>query len=230
MSDLKVACATSTMAGYFASVFPGMIIINPKDKVMEDLDLLIMTGGEDVNPSRYSEKPTLAFGWNDKRDDAEFSIYNSYMRFSRANVLGVCRGMQLMNVAKGGTLYQDLSPSHSHNHPISSVVSESPFSYLKYVNSLHHQGLRSLGGDYAKVLAVEPISGIPEIISWRDRELAVQFHPELFAEEPKRVFFDIIKNWVLGIASLSVDSRKSRSIPLENFLFNPEAILIPEDE
>lgn len=200
---MRVACATSTMSSFFRDVFPDLTIVDPKAKKLDNLDLLILTGGEDVNPKRYGEVATGSYGWSDHRDDIELSIYTSYINDTRTKVLGVCRGMQLMNVAKGGSLYQNIVPGHRHTHKITHTKEMNPFSYLVYVNSLHHQGIKRVGDDYYSILAVEPVSKISEIVLWRNRELGVQFHPELFYDGvEKNKFFDIIKDWVNGVITL----------------------------
>lgn len=154
---------------------------------------LILAGGEDVAPDRYgqenrgSQPPDLA------RDRAEFALFQSFYQAGKP-ILGICRGCQLVNVAMGGTLIQDLPPScapfHSCDsegrdrvHPIR--AERDTFLYRLYgpvfqVNSHHHQALDRLGEGLRTIAWSE--SGFPEAAACPERSVyAVQFHPERMA-------------------------------------------------
>ena len=204
MSELKVACATASMSGYYNAWFKTCSVIGHEDDVPENLDLLILTGGADVNPSRYKQNPDGAEGWNDERDEREFNIlYRALRSNPDIKVLGVCRGMQLMNVYFGGTLYQDLysvGMNHSGVHGIKHLI-ENPFSWLNTVNSLHHQAVLRLGeaGLWPAIpLAVEPVTGVVEMAAWSENYLGTQYHPELFRGDLGDRFFSLIDDWVRG--------------------------------
>jgi putative glutamine amidotransferase len=203
MSSIKVACATAPMAGLFDRWFKNVTIIGSEDKFPANLDLLILTGGNDINPDRYRERPNGAIGWDNERDEAEMSILGRAIRaFPGVKILGVCRGMQLLNVFFGGALHQDLVTEglgHGGVHPISFRVEDHPLSWLKVVNSMHHQGLRYFGYEEAiNYIAEEPTSGIPEIVVWKNKYLGVQFHPEMFSDTLGKRFFSQITDWVSG--------------------------------
>src|SRR5579875_1838948 len=74
----------------------------------ERLDGLLLTGGDDVDPNLYGEEPQIGLGaLEPARDRIELALINM-MRAQNKPILGICRGMQVLNVALGGTLYQDL--------------------------------------------------------------------------------------------------------------------------
>lgn len=167
------------------------------------IDLLIFTGGEDIEPERYGTTDK-SIRFNSKRDYREFSIFAKILRRSiNVNkVLGICRGLQLMNVGMGGTLITDIyskfGEDHDHIHPLE-WLAKSPMSILKETNSLHHQGiLASYIGNMssAEILAVEPRTKVVEVIKWTNKFLGVQFHPEFFPEGHMRnELANIIASW-----------------------------------
>lgn len=192
---MKVACATEHMMSCFQDVYPDIFALNKR--ISEpDIDLLIFTGGADINPALYGQKPDGAIGWDVGRDKIETEIFS---RFSRGRIkakciLGVCRGQQILNVFYGGSLIQDMD--HPGVHEVEWKV-ETPLNVFPIVNSLHHQAVQWVGGD-ATVLGVEPNTGIPEAILYRSNVLTVQFHPEFFGAEKKNQFFSLINEWVAG--------------------------------
>ena len=160
------------------------------------LDALILQGGADLDPRLYGQEPEHVVGSTDPvRDRFEFDLINAFIAAGKP-VFGICRGMQLINVALGGTLYQDLVAqgvtrfSHvdaaaydHHVHPLSIV----PGSLLSQwyggineaqVNSIHHQGVARLG-EGLQVMARAQDDVVEAI--WRGGEgfvLGVQWHPE----------------------------------------------------
>lgn len=167
---------------------------------VERCDGILLIGGGDIDPTTYTDDPVhkTVYGIDTERDDIEFAVYRA-ARERRAPILGVCRGIQVVNVAHGGTLYQDIAgeASHAqrHNNPDHSpvfhdvVVSEG--SRLAAVmenrrvttNSYHHQAVRTLGNELRATGATE--DGLVEALE--DTEypflLAVQWHPELLIDE-----------------------------------------------
>ncbi|MEJ6400974.1 gamma-glutamyl-gamma-aminobutyrate hydrolase family protein [Nicoliella lavandulae] len=191
-------------------------------RLIDEVDGLILKGGIDVNPELYNEE-ALATTDNpdDERDAAEFTA----LKESTSNgkpVLGICRGMQAINVFFGGTLYQDIytqAPNAGHllNHTAdwdrgyfpTHMINVDPDSYLATslgnrtkVNSRHHQALNKVG-DGLKVVAraddgiIESVEGKGGLIQ------AVQWHPEnLWQDDPKQEqlfknFFANAKNGVM---------------------------------
>ena len=149
---------------------------------------LLLCGGGDIEPVRYgqpdrgSQPPDLA------RDKAELELFQVFHRAGKP-ILGICRGMQLINVALGGDLIQDLPPEQRalHTAPegdLVHTVRARPGGLLHNlygpsfsVNSAHHQAVGRLG-EGLRVTAWSA-EGFPEAIAWDERHImAFQFHPE----------------------------------------------------
>jgi putative glutamine amidotransferase len=160
------------------------------------LDGLVLQGGADVSPQTYSEVPTRP-EWNGDRarDLYELELLHEFVDAGKP-VLGICRGCQLINVAFGGTLYQDVASNvpaaiahvHSdydaHRHEIvfpagSSLAQLFPTQGRALVNSIHHQAVKDLGRDIA-VEAISDPDGIVEAIRYQraDFVMGLQWHPE----------------------------------------------------
>lgn len=208
---MNVACAVSAMSENYRTWFEDLFIINHEDNTPDNLDLLILTGGgADISPERYGENFNGVSSVDLERDELEFSILREVLdRNPGVKILGVCRGLQLLNVFFGGTLYQDMDSigaGHSRTHSLIFKAPNTPFSWLTRVNSLHHQAVKRLGergSYYPLVLASEPITSIPEIVAWENMWLGVQFHPEMFDYTLGKRFFSIIRSWVLDGIPLS---------------------------
>jgi putative glutamine amidotransferase len=163
------------------------------------LDGLILQGGADIDPRLYGEDRTALVGTTDSaRDRFELDLLRAFAEYGKP-VFGICRGMQLINVAYGGTLHQDLNaggatvlPHHSterydeHAHALH-VCEDSWLSSLydnvheARVNSIHHQGVKQLG-DGLHVEATSP-DGVIECVRREDTFMVgVQWHPEFHDE------------------------------------------------
>ena len=161
----------------------------------EFLDGLILQGGTDVSPQAYGETALdPAWGGDPVRDAYELELLHEFIE-ARKPVLGICRGMQLMNVALGGSLYQDLPTQRAgelrhetsdydrHSHAITFTEGgdfRRWFGEVEggLVSSIHHQAVNRLGKD----LRVEATSadGLVEAICGTGRNFlcGVQWHPE----------------------------------------------------
>lgn len=151
----------------------------------EDLkcDGLVLCGGGDINPEYFGQK-NCGSGPSDKeRDICEFSLFEHYYKSKKA-VFGICRGMQLINVALGGTLIQHikkgghLSKKGDLKHVVNNIDS-TPASLLfgkrMKVNSAHHQACDKTGeGIFVMQKAAD---GITEGI-YGNKIIATQWHPE----------------------------------------------------
>lgn len=156
---------------------------------------LVLSGGEDVQPSRYGETPSPALGATlPARDDMEFAALECALRLDMP-VFGICRGCQVLNVHFGGTLYQDIDTErpghllHQQAAPWSSrthdatVQSDSLLHRIVgtdelHINSFHHQAVKELGRDLRVVARAD--DGLVEAIEHETRTwvLGVQWHPE----------------------------------------------------
>ncbi len=161
------------------------------------LDGLIMHGGVDVWPGSYGETPLRPEWSGDKiRDDYEIALVKAFVAAGKP-VFGICRGLQLINVAYGGTLYQDISTQrpaalqhrdgdrYEHLFHQLKLVPESKLASLlagseSYkINSIHHQGIKDLApGFLAEAHCAE--DGVIEAIRHTGPAYitAVQWHPE----------------------------------------------------
>jgi putative glutamine amidotransferase len=168
----------------------------------EELDGLVLMGGSDVCPASYGEAP-LKPEWNGDRvrDDYEIALLNAFMDLNKP-VLGVCRGAQVINVALGGTLYQDIGSQlpHALNHRNWSIYDENchatsivagsglarlyPHASLVKTNSIHHQSVKDLGRDLVVEAWSEP-DHVVEAIRYTGSSylFAVQWHPEFHAPD-----------------------------------------------
>ncbi|HBY20792.1 MAG TPA: hypothetical protein DEG71_07260 [Clostridiales bacterium] len=137
-------------------------------------NLIIFTGGEDLNPVRYGEK-NLGSYYNNKRDFLEYELMTLAIRYKKS-ILGTCRGLQLINIFFGGTLHQDIAWKHSQiNFNWGSNILKELF---PHTNSLHHQGIKDLAPDFYS-LGNTTDNLIESIFCPRLKCLGFQFHPEL---------------------------------------------------
>lgn len=156
---------------------------------------LVLCGGEDVAPHYYGQEDRGSGPPDLVRDEAELALFDAFFRAGKP-ILAICRGMQLVNVALGGTLIQDLPrhllPFHTGTedriHPIRTADGSLLHQLLgptPQVNSYHHQAVDRLG----EGLRAEGWSegGIVEGAVHESHPLiAVQFHPERMAFEKQR--------------------------------------------
>jgi putative glutamine amidotransferase len=163
---------------------------------------VLLTGGPDVDPARYGEQPHSTVSAIDRqRDEFEIALIGQLVA-KQVPVFGICRGMQVLNVALGGTLIQDLPSQgrgtidHSKTTPLCAIAHEvwiSPNSVLASlmperlaeadacaVNSRHHQAVNRVADGF-EVTATAP-DGIVEAMEHRTLPfcVAVQWHPENF--------------------------------------------------
>jgi putative glutamine amidotransferase len=169
--------------------------------VRSQLDGLLLPGGCDVHPSVYGEKVHPAFEkWNHALDQLELEAIR-WALYQDRPVLGICRGMQLLNVALGGTLYQDL-PSQcpeTLNHRVreqvrchrvfvqSASCMEQILSTQEFwVNSRHHQAVREPGeGVCISGLADDGVAELLEVPGYR-LVIGAQCHPvEIYQDIPE---------------------------------------------
>ena len=181
----KRASSTATVAAY-----------------AEELDGLVLMGGSDVCPESYGEI-ALRPAWNGDRirDDYEIALLRAFMALEKP-VLGICRGAQIVNVAQGGTLWQDLATQvpGALNHRNWEIYAENchatafvagtglarlyPGATVVKTNSVHHQAIKDLGRDLVVEARSNP-DGVVEAIRYMGPGylFAVQWHPEFHAPE-----------------------------------------------
>jgi putative glutamine amidotransferase len=170
------------------------------DKVGHNFDLLLLQGGTDINPILYGQKDGGKCQIpNTLRDNTELTLLSH--AFSRhIPVLGICRGHQMLTVALGGTLYQDISGHCGMGtHNIKSF-GEVPTPSLQ-VNSLHHQAVATTG-KWLEVKARSSDGVIESVFSKEIKALGVQFHPEMMVDTDER-WMSIFRWWYNGFDGLA---------------------------
>ncbi|MCL2004163.1 MAG: gamma-glutamyl-gamma-aminobutyrate hydrolase family protein [Oscillospiraceae bacterium] len=172
------AAALARYGFHSSIVYPGEPIPSAGD-----YDALLLPGGGDIEPSRFGSRPlengseTLDL----PRDALEFAVFEDFFRL-RKPILGICRGMQVANVALGGTLWQDLPSQRglTHDTPEGTppLAHEVIFAGRReVVNSFHHQAVRHPGHGLRAVAVSD--DGVIEALEHETYPLrAVQWHPE----------------------------------------------------
>ena len=173
--------------------------------IFAQLDGLCLSGGVDVAPAEYGEEPHPALGKVDApRDRTELTLAR-WALAADLPILGICRGIQMLNVAAGGNLYQDLTAqlpgSLLHNYKVAETPWERPTHGVRLaagsrlagvldagglmVNSFHHQAVKRPADGFDAVAWAE--DGVVEAIEAPGRRFAlgVQWHPEgMFQTDP----------------------------------------------
>lgn len=169
-------------------------------RLAEEIDGLLGSGGYDIDPSYYQEEPHQKLGTvTPRRDEFEHALFQKVLELNKP-ILGICRGMQMLNVAAGGKLYQDIysqideellkhsqdAPTYYGTHTIrleeGSLLQEIVQSNELRVNSRHHQAVKEVAKDF--MVSARARDGIIEAIESKEHSFAlgVQWHPENMLE------------------------------------------------
>jgi putative glutamine amidotransferase len=176
------------------AAYPEVRTLNARtEDVPEQLDGLLLTGGEDISPGFLRQEvpdPKLIQDANPARDEWEFAALQRALA-ARIPILAVCRGLQVLNVALGGTLHLDI-PRHDDDRTNNvQPLRYAPQATVRFdrVNSSHHQALDRLG-DGLRVEAWHAEDGTIEQARLENYPFALgaQYHPE--RDELYRPFFD----------------------------------------
>lgn len=172
------------------------------EEIVPRLDGVLFTGGPDLSSVYYGEEPTPAQGGIvPQRDAMEKALFECAVIRHKKPTLGICKGMQLLNVFFGGDLYQDIAQQYPGKHMLhrqgskgnvathtAAVIPGSPLHNVTgkdeiKINTFHHQAVRKLA-DGLEVMATAP-DGIIEAYWKPDYPFlwATQFHPEMFDED-----------------------------------------------
>jgi len=189
-------------AGLVPLAVPTMLAADRAGAALAAVRGLVLTGGEDVAPDRYGAAPHPRLGDVDPvRDAAELALIAA-ARARRLPILAICRGIQILNVALGGTLYQDLDSERPGSVPHSaettrhavhveagSLLERTIGTRSATVNSRHHQAIRDLAPGLRAVAWAD--DGVIEGAEPAEKNgpwiVAVQWHPEDLTE---RALFD----------------------------------------
>ena len=174
------------------------------EDVYNSIDGIIFTGGDDPDPFFYGEEPEEGLGdVTPRRDSFELALARCALKGEKP-VLGICRGIQLLNIAAGGTLYQDLkghtrqqhrqiAPRWHTSHRVEIEKQSRLYQTIKNesvrVNSFHHQAVREVGKGLWVV--ARSLDGMIEAIEAVDPQkylLGLQWHPELLIDRDEHSF------------------------------------------
>jgi putative glutamine amidotransferase len=171
---------------------------------LSGLDGVVIGGGVHIEPGRYAERPSGEYTYQAERDDLEWRVLEDAAERALP-VLGICRGAQLLNVFRGGSLYQDLAsefegldlersvrPSKAVVIEQGSMLAQVVSAERLRVNSLHQQAIRTLGRGLR--VSARDNAGIVQAIEGEQGAagavLGVQWHPEyLLDHAPQRRLF-----------------------------------------
>jgi putative glutamine amidotransferase len=190
-------------AGLIPLIVPPLSSEGAAAAVLDSVSGLVLTGGEDVDPARYGEeRHEKVRSVNAARDATEAALVEA-AKARGMPVLAICRGIQILNVALGGTLVQDISsqcetdighdedgPRDSRSHEIvvepGSLIASAIAAERVSVNSFHHQSVKDVA-DGMRVTA-RALDGIIEGLESTDDDwwvMAVQWHPEEMTSSPE---------------------------------------------
>ena len=194
------------------------------DRYLELIDGLIFSGGEDIEPTLYGAEPISKLGEIcPERDFFEMKFFNKALE-RKIPILGICRGFQIMNVAFGGTLYQDIqgqqvskfnhlnliSPVHNLEHEVTLMKDSKLYEIMGketlMVNSLHHQAINKVGKNL-KVVGLS-FDHIVEALEYEGDGfvVGVQWHPEdLVAKDG--YFLELFKAFITEVENKIVCRR-----------------------
>lgn len=159
--------------------------------ILKDIDGLFLCGGKDINPSYYGQSMNKETNIeSDIIDDFEVQLIQLFYKLNKP-IIGICRGIQTINVALGGTLHQHIYNHSDTYHNIKPIAGTLLSKYLKStieVNSYHHQSVSAL----AKDLQISALSDDGNIEAIEGKAIfACQWHPDLQHGATKS-FIDII--------------------------------------
>lgn len=199
-------------------MLPIVLDTNVIESYAHTIDGLVIMGGYDVDPYYFNEEPLNCLGEIlPKRDIFELDLIKA-VHAARKPIFGICRGMQILNVAFGGSLYQDISlinrsvavqhsqkarptvRTHSITTEDGSMMAQ-VFGQKDMVNSFHHMAVKDLAEDF-KATAKAP-DGIIEAIEYTGGlcMVGVQFHPEMLAAThpaSQMLFNEFVRRCVKG--------------------------------
>ena len=159
-------------------------------------DGLLLTGGADINPKYYCQANTASEGEDNERDKAELKLVEMFCKADKP-ILGICRGHQIITVALGGTLIQDVEnkDKHSRNgapYDKTHLITTEKGSYINtiygdcfMVNSAHHQAADEIPQGF-RAIALSDDGIIEAIVNEEKKIYGVQFHPERMSFSHRR--------------------------------------------
>ncbi len=185
-----------TRAGGVPVILPNNLDLSTAEEIAHSLDGFLLSGGGDVDPTLFGERATAKLGTvTPRRDNFELSLAQYILNHTKKPVLGICRGIQVMNVAMGGSLHIDLPadgklchsmnmfPRDVYSHDVE-ITSDTRMAAIMgagpgRVNSFHHQAIKDLGDGLVVSAVSVPDEVIEAVELPGDRfVVGVQWHPE----------------------------------------------------
>jgi putative glutamine amidotransferase len=199
-------------------------------EIIDLLDGVLFTGGSDIDPQFYNELPKEGLSVIEpKRDAHELNLARKVLKDTDIPLLGICRGIQILNVVDGGTIYQDLknewisdmnhtvlkAPKYHPTHDVK-ILEDSRLSKIFdatdiLVNSFNHQAVKTLGSSFEATMKAP--DGLIEGIEMPGERfvVAVQWHPEMMIEKYpyyNKLFEAFVNECKTGIVPLNERIRK----------------------
>lgn len=194
-------------AGGLPVMLPQLEDLEMVAPLVEAIDGLLLAGGQDIDPSHYDEDPLPQTERTSmRRDESEMELFRQARRKHKP-VLGICRGMQIVNVALGGGLIQDIPSQNPHALEHARPHIQASYHFIEVdehsrlgqivgtelvVNSIHHQGV----AEAAPGLRVTATArdGMIEAVEM-DGYLGLQFHPERLSDQEifHQIFVDFVE-------------------------------------
>lgn len=192
-----------TAAGGVPMVLPLFNDLESAKQALESVDGIVFTGGADINPMRFGQKAHEKYDPLRPEKERSDEMLIKLALDMKKNILAICYGCQLLNVALGGTLHQHLPDldfgAHKKTKAEHKVVIEPPLSDVMgmtgtIVNSYHHQGIDKLGEGLKIVAKAE--DGLTEgIMLPKSFIVGIQWHPERMKEqEQQKLFKALVEN------------------------------------
>ena len=157
-------------------------------------DLVVFTGGSDISPEYYGQDHLPRTYCDPARDQFEKVVFE-YAYMKNKHIVGICRGLQFINVMLGGTLHQHIDKHGNREHCLT------PFDGKEYcVNSFHHQAVNKIGcPQFLDFVIRSQFDESIEAVVWSDKVFGVQWHPELGGEGEelfKKLYDDVFRCYI----------------------------------
>ena len=203
MTKLVILGRKSQTGNYetFFSKLPARTVTTLVPGEVTSCDALILPGGGDITPAVFGEKNKGSRTVDTELDILQFQALDTAIA-ARIPVIGICKGMQVINVAFGGTILQDMLGDSLHSIPSgdeyhTSIMTEDSrqFSVIMLVYSAHNQSIDRLG-QHLKIIQLCPDDGCPEALEHDELPiLGLQWHPERLPEQAGEPLLSLLSSY-----------------------------------